>query len=120
MKAQKAFLGDINTTPRYDIFLYLSDGNENSPKGFGALEHHKSTMVVMPEDECQEELAKGMIDVVSHEFFHIVTPLRFILKMFIILIITTQHFLNILWMYEGVTEYFANFISSKSRIDFRR
>ncbi|MCB0436911.1 MAG: peptidase M61, partial [Mangrovimonas sp.] len=27
MDAQKAFLGDINSTPRYDIFLYLSRGD---------------------------------------------------------------------------------------------
>ena len=54
-----------------------------------------------------ERLEKSMIDVVSHEFFHIITPLTvhseeihdfdyYEPKM-------SQH----LWMYEGTTEYFA-------------
>lgn len=108
MKAQKAFLGDINTTPRYDIFLYLSDGKADSAKGFGALEHHKSTMVVMPEDEPEEDLAKDMIETVSHEFFHIVTPLTVHSEDIQYFDYNNPTFSKHLWMYEGVTEYFAN------------
>ncbi|WAC02550.1 hypothetical protein N7U66_02275 [Lacinutrix neustonica] len=48
MQAQKTYLGDVNSTPRYDIYLYLSEGKPESPKGFGALEHHTSTVVVLP------------------------------------------------------------------------
>jgi len=33
MQAQKNYLGDVNATPRYDIYLYLSEGNADSPKG---------------------------------------------------------------------------------------
>jgi predicted metalloprotease with PDZ domain len=75
MEAQKTYMGDINSTARYDIFLYLSEMNETSPTGFGALEHHTSTVVVMPEQMPFEALASSLIDIVSHEFFHIVTPL---------------------------------------------
>ncbi len=107
MEAQKAFLGAINSTPRYDIFLYLSDGSEKAPKGFGALEHHKSTMVVMPEDYTEEDLAEGMIDVVSHEFFHIVTPLSVHSEDVHYFDYNNPTFSKHLWMYEGVTEYFA-------------
>lgn len=107
MKAQKSFLGDINSTPRYDIFLYLSDGSKTSPKGFGALEHHKSTMVVMPEDESEEDLAKDMIETVSHEFFHIVTPLTVHSEDIQYFDYNNPTFSKHLWMYEGVTEYFA-------------
>jgi hypothetical protein len=39
----------------------------------------------------KEELVKSMMDVVSHEFFHIVTHLAFILKKSKILIIMTQN-----------------------------
>jgi predicted metalloprotease with PDZ domain len=59
---------------------------------------------MMPNDALTKELK----DVVSHEFFHIVTPLT----------IHSQEIQNFdynapkmsehLWMYEGVTEYFAN------------
>ena len=107
MKAQKAFLGDINATPRYDVFLYLSDGSEDAPKGFGALEHHKSTVVVMLEEETEEQLAEGMIDVVSHEFFHIVTPLSVHSEDVHYFDYNQPTFSKHLWMYEGVTEYFA-------------
>jgi predicted metalloprotease with PDZ domain len=107
MEAQKRFLGDINSTPRYDIFLYLSDGSEKAPKGFGALEHHKSTVVVMPEAYPAEHLDEGMIDVVSHEFFHIVTPLSVHSEDVHYFDYNNPTFSKHLWMYEGVTEYFA-------------
>jgi predicted metalloprotease with PDZ domain len=107
MQAQKAYLGDINTTPRYDIYLYLSEGKEDSPKGFGALEHHTSTVVVLPESSNAERLASSMIDVVSHEFFHIVTPLSVHSEDVHYFDYNTPTFSKHLWMYEGVTEYFA-------------
>jgi predicted metalloprotease with PDZ domain len=53
------------------VLLYLQDPNRR--KGFGALEHPTATTVVLPEMMPREELVKSMKDVVSHEFFHIVT-----------------------------------------------
>ncbi|MCB4808331.1 peptidase M61 [Tamlana sp. 62-3] len=107
MKAQKAYLGDINSTPRYDIYLYLSEGKEDSPKGFGALEHHTSTVVVLPEAMDDEALAESMTDVVSHEFFHIVTPLSVHSEDVHYFDYNNPTFSKHLWMYEGITEYFA-------------
>ncbi|EGV44855.1 peptidase M61 [Bizionia argentinensis JUB59] len=107
MEAQKTYLGDINSTPRYDIYVYLSDGEEGSPKGFGALEHHTSTTVVMPESMPSEALDASMIDIVSHEFFHIVTPLSVHSDDVHYFDYHTPTFSKHLWMYEGVTEYFA-------------
>lgn len=108
MQAQKQYLGDLNTTPRYDIFLYLSPQGEGSPKGFGALEHHKSTVVVFPENSPAEALAQSMTDVISHEFFHIVSPLTLHSEDVHYFDYNTPTFSKHLWMYEGVTEYFAN------------
>ena len=107
MQAQKQFLGNINATPRYDIYLYLSDGKEESPKGFGALEHHTSTVVVLQEAMDEAALASSMIDVVSHEFFHIVTPLSVHSEDIHYFDYNNPTFSKHLWMYEGVTEYFA-------------
>ncbi len=107
MQAQKTYLGDINATPRYDIYLYLSEGKDDSPKGFGALEHHTSTVVVLPESMEKEALAESMIDVVSHEFFHIVTPLSVHSEDVHYFDYNNPTFSKHLWMYEGVTEYFA-------------
>ncbi|SEE17295.1 Predicted metalloprotease, contains C-terminal PDZ domain [Tenacibaculum sp. MAR_2010_89] len=107
MQAQKAYLGSVNSTARYDIYLYLSDGSEKAPKGFGALEHHTSTVVVLPEGMPDNALAKSMIDVVSHEFFHIVTPLSVHSEDVHYFDYNQPTFSKHLWMYEGVTEYFA-------------
>tara|TARA_R110002124_G_scaffold194919_2_gene361966 strand:+ start:5157 stop:7052 length:1896 start_codon:yes stop_codon:yes gene_type:complete len=108
MQAQKAYLGDMNSTPRYDIYLYLSEGNETSPRGFGALEHQTSTVVVLPEQMQDAQLSQTMIDVVSHEFFHIVTPLSVHSEDVHYFDYYQPTFSKHLWMYEGVTEYFAS------------
>ncbi|MBF8151031.1 peptidase M61 [Winogradskyella sp. F6397] len=107
MEAQKSYLGDVNATPRYDIYLYLSRGDETSPKGYGALEHHTSTVVVFDENSSLEALKASMIDVVAHEFFHIVTPLSVHSEDVHYFDYNTPTFSKHLWMYEGVTEYFA-------------
>ena len=108
MEAQKAYLGDMNSTPRYDVFLYLSTGNEDAPQGYGALEHHTSTVVVLPEWLSPADLDESMIDVVSHEFFHIVTPLTVHSEDVHDFDYYAPTFSKHLWMYEGVTEYFAS------------
>ncbi|WP_138434081.1 M61 family metallopeptidase [Winogradskyella algicola] len=107
MQAQKKYLGDINSTARYDIYLYLSDGSDTAPKGMGALEHHTSTVVVLPESSSKEGLAASIIDVVAHEFFHIVTPLSVHSEDVHYFDYNKPTFSKHLWMYEGVTEYFA-------------
>lgn len=108
MAAQKAYLGDINTTNRYDILVYLSGQGPGNPQGFGALEHHTSTVVVLPEYINKEYLEQTMTDVVSHEFFHIVTPLSVHSEDIHYFDYHKPTFSKHLWMYEGLTEYFAN------------
>ncbi|NJB70991.1 putative metalloprotease with PDZ domain [Saonia flava] len=108
MSAQKAFLGEINTTKEYNILLYLSTLEETDASGFGALEHHTSTVVVLPEAMPKERLEQAMVDVVSHEFFHIVTPLNVHSKEIQYFDFNDPKMSQHLWMYEGTTEYFAN------------
>ncbi len=108
MGAQKAFLGDIDGTKEYNILLYLSKMDETDATGFGALEHHTSTVVVLPETMSKERLEQVMVDVVSHEFFHIVTPLTVHSKEIQFFDFNDPKMSQHLWMYEGTTEYFAN------------
>ena len=110
MKAQKAFLGDANDTSSYDILLHLMDMDALKYFGgmMGALEHHTSTTVVFADAMGPGEITQNLIDVVSHEFFHTLTPLN----------VHSEEIHNFeynrplmskhLWMYEGTTEYFAN------------
>lgn len=107
MTAQKKFLGNINTTKKYSVLLYLSTMNKDA-LGFGALEHPTSTTVVFPEMMPQEQLNTLMKDVVSHEFFHIVTPLTIHSWEIQNFDFNAPKMSKHLWMYEGVTEYFAN------------
>ncbi|OOG78327.1 peptidase M61 [Flavobacterium sp. A45] len=108
MTAQKTFLGKVNSTKKYTVILYLSTMAPTDAKGFGALEHPTATTVVMPEMMPKDELVKQMKDVVSHEFFHILTPLTIHSKEIQYFDYNAPKMSQHLWMYEGVTEYFAN------------
>jgi predicted metalloprotease with PDZ domain len=107
MRAQKTFLGAVNSNKKYTVLLYLSTMKQDA-KGFGALEHNSSTTVVFPEMMPTGMLGKQLIDVVSHEFFHIVTPLGVHSNEIHNFDFNTPKMSQHLWMYEGVTEYFAN------------
>lgn len=107
MKAQKTYLGDLNATKKYSILLYLSTSEPTDAQGFGALEHHTSTVVVLPEGIPLASLDEAMLDVVSHEFFHTLTPLTVHSKEIHNFSFNAPKMSQHLWMYEGVTEYFA-------------
>ncbi|MFY8214859.1 MAG: peptidase M61 [Flavobacterium sp.] len=109
MVAQKTFLGSFNANKKYSVLIYLSDmQKETDARGFGALEHPTCTTVVMPEAMGKDELAEQLKDVVSHEFFHIVTPLTIHSNEIHYFDFNSPKMSQHLWMYEGVTEYFAN------------
>ena len=106
--AQKKFLKKFNTTKKYSILIYLSELKKTDPKGFGALEHPTVTTVVLPEMMELSELGEQLKDIVSHEFFHIITPLTIHSKEIHDFDYNIPKMSKHLWMYEGVTEYFAN------------
>ncbi len=106
--AQKKFLGDMNTNKKYAIMLYLAGNDGPHIKGFGALEHHESTSVVLPEMMPKEAIDKTITDVVSHEFFHTVNPLKTHSEEIHYFDYADPKMSQHLWMYEGGTEYFAN------------
>ncbi len=107
MTAQKKFLGNIDNTDKYAILLYLADEGKLDARGTGALEHNNSTVVVFSEDISLENLEQSIVDVVSHEFFHILTPLNVHSEEIHNFNFNDPKMSKHLWMYEGVTEYFA-------------
>ena len=109
VQAQSNFLEGFKTTNEYNILLYLFDPEVYKWSSFGALEHLSSTTVVYPETFTKERLADGMINgTVSHEFFHIVTPLSVHSEEIHSFDFNKPNMSKHLWMYEGITEYFAN------------
>ena len=109
VEAQTNFLEGFKTTNEYNILLYLFDPKVYKWNSFGALEHLSSTTVVYPENYSKKQLANGMINgTVSHEFFHIVTPLSVHSEQIHSFDFNKPNMSKHLWMYEGITEYFAN------------
>jgi len=113
MNAQKSFMGNINSTKKYSILLYLSEYNTTDASGFGALEHNNSTVVVMPERSPKKILEESLIDIVAHEFFHIITPLTIHSEEIHNFDYNAPKMSKHLWMYEGTTEYFAQLFQIK-------
>lgn len=101
-------MGDINNTDKYAILLYLAEDDKPDAGNFGALEHHTSTVVVLSESMPKEALENSLTDIVSHEFFHIITPLSVHAEEIHYFDYNDPKMSEHLWMYEGVTEYFAN------------
>ena len=109
VQAQSNFLKGFKTTNEYNILLYLFDPEIYKWNSFGALEHLSSTTVVYPESFTKKQLANGMINgTVSHEFFHIVSPLSVHSEEIHSFDFNEPKMSKHLWMYEGITEYFAN------------
>nr|WP_246615992.1 peptidase M61 [Aquimarina litoralis] len=107
IRAQKNFLGYIDTTKKYSVLLYLSSAKSNDAKGFGALEHNTSTVVVLPESIPLKLLNESLTDIVSHEFFHIVTPLNIHSEEIHHFDYNNAKMSKHLWLYEGTVEYFS-------------
>lgn len=129
--ASQQFLGEL-PVKNYNFLVYVKDFSKykdviagkgglfkkfkafKNLKGqaFGALEHPTASLYFMP-DFGNDEYVQQMKDVCIHEFLHIVTPLN----------LHSQHIGNFnymnpvmskhLWLYEGITEYFAGLIQLK-------
>lgn len=110
MTAQKAFLGNANSTKQYDVLLYLATPEEITQFNgiLGALEHHTSTVVVFADSSPADSMKESITDVVSHEFFHTLTPLNVHSEEIHYFDYNNPKLSQHLWMYEGATEYFSN------------
>lgn len=105
LNATKSYLGGTLPVDRYAFLIYLLDRTSGSG-GYGALEHSYSSLYSLPEFN-PAFLAQTIRDVAAHEFLHIITPLNIHAEQ-----IGNFDFINPemsihLWLYEGVTEYFA-------------
>ena len=102
--AQKAYLGKINNTKKYAVLNYITTNAKDDAHGIGALEHNTSTTAIFMENM----KAKDLFHVISHEFFHTLTPLNVHSKEIQDFDFNEPKMSQHLWMYEGFTEYFAN------------
>jgi predicted metalloprotease with PDZ domain len=101
--AQKEYLGGDLPVNKYAFIFYFTDKPVYS---YGALEHSGSSFYFMPERPI-EEMNQQLRDFAAHEFFHIVTPLTIHSEEIDNFDYNDPKMSQHLWLYEGVTEYFA-------------
>jgi predicted metalloprotease with PDZ domain len=109
LMAQKEYLGGELPVNKYAFIFYFTDKPVLS---YGALEHSYSSMYYMPEQTI-DEMKQGLRDMAAHEFFHIVTPLTVHAEQIENFDYNTAKLSEHLWMYEGVTEFFAGDVQLK-------
>jgi predicted metalloprotease with PDZ domain len=106
--------GRIFTAPNPSLKDLLAFARQLRGKGFGALEHGNSSVYFLPDfgvSGVEGLSVESMIkDVAIHEFMHIITPLglhsQHIGDFDFVDPVMSRH----LWLYEGITEYFAGLI----------
>ena len=106
LMAQKEFLGGKLPVDKYAFIFYFTDKPVLS---YGALEHSYSSFYYMPEMPI-EQMNQQLRDFAAHEFFHIVTPLTVHSEEIGDFDFNDPEMSRHLWMYEGVTEYFASLV----------
>lgn len=105
-KAVAAFLGTM-PVDRYAFLInvwYPDTMSNAATKGaFGALEHSYSSLYFM-----HPEMMKDVKDIAAHEFLHILMPLNLHSEEIETFDFRTPNMSRHLWLYEGMTEYFAH------------
>lgn len=109
LEAQKEYLGGNLPVNKYAFIFYFTDQPVTS---YGALEHSYSSFYYMPEQTI-EEMNQQLRDFAAHEFFHIVTPLTIHSEEIADFNFNDPKMSQHLWLYEGVTEYFAGNVQVK-------
>jgi predicted metalloprotease with PDZ domain len=106
LNAAKNYMGGKLPVNKY-AFLYYFNSEQPTVKGQGAWEHSYSSFYSLPELP-EKGFIGQIIDVSSHEFFHIVTPLNIssqqVREFNFNKTVLSKH----LWLYEGSTEYDAH------------
>ncbi|WP_158021870.1 M61 family metallopeptidase [Flammeovirga pacifica] len=103
--AQEAFLKGKLPTDRYTFIIYLTD-EPGISGAMGALEHWNSSFYFLPYGS-PNRILRIIQDIAAHEFFHIITPLSIHSEEIANFDYMEPKMSEHLWLYEGVTEYFA-------------
>jgi predicted metalloprotease with PDZ domain len=103
LQASANYLGGALPVDKYAVLIYCVDP-KSVEGGYGALEHHKSTVLYMPEVN-SDFFYKGVQDITAHEFFHIITPLNIHSEQIHNFDFINPEMSKHIWFYEGVTEY---------------
>ncbi|MGZ8511599.1 MAG: M61 family metallopeptidase, partial [Chitinophagaceae bacterium] len=90
-------------------FIYYFNSEQKPLSSSGAWEHSYSSFYSVQEQP-QEESISMLVDISSHEFFHIVTPLTISSKEVKEFNFNETVLSKHVWLYEGSTEYYAHHV----------
>ncbi len=115
LDAARQYLGGKLPADKYAFLFYFKDPTlkHSFPMGLaGALEHNTSSFYYLY--EVPQQLQKeGIVDIASHEFFHIISPLTISSKEVKEFNWNKAVLSKHLWLYEGVTEYTSHHVQVK-------
>ncbi len=114
LDAAAEYLGGELPADKYCVIIYTVS-LDNASNSYGALEHHTSTVLYMPEFP-GPQFYSGVRDITSHEFFHIVTPLGIHSQQIADFNFIDPDMSRHIWLYEGVTEYNSHLVQVRSNI----
>jgi predicted metalloprotease with PDZ domain len=108
LQGSKDYLGGRLPVDKY-AFIYYFNGEQKTLGITGAWEHSYSSFYALNESP-EKKIIENVVDISSHEFFHIVTPLtissREVKEFNFNETVLSRH----VWLYEGSTEYTAHHV----------
>lgn len=110
------FFGKLPVDEYYFIMYFpeYKKGPITQFGGYGALEHSYCSFYFIPELDNQERIKSMVLSIAAHEFLHILTPLNIHSEEIHDFDFRNPKMSQHLWMYEGVTEYFAHLIQLRT------
>lgn len=115
--ATHRFLGKM-PVERYSFIMYFADPSRSDIVhniiSAGALEHSYCSVYFLLEPHTMESLESIIQHTAAHEFLHILVPLHLHSREIDDFDFRNPKMSEHLWLYEGVTEYFANLSRLKS------
>jgi predicted metalloprotease with PDZ domain len=104
---QRDYLGGALPVKDYTFLIYHNPSDrEGSSMGDG-LEHSASTLILLCMPLDPEAIARSVFGIASHEFFHTILPLSIHSEEIERYDFNAPRMSRHLWLYEGMTEYFA-------------
>ncbi|MBE3556208.1 MAG: M61 family metallopeptidase [Firmicutes bacterium] len=111
IEAAAQMMGGLPYT-RYLFLLHLSD------RRGGGLEHRNSTSIIVERWQFGEENSyRQMLRLFTHEYFHLWNVKRIRPQTFWAFDYTREQYTHLLWLHEGVTDYYAELLPYRAGIE---
>jgi predicted metalloprotease with PDZ domain len=104
---QRDYLGGTLPVKDYTFLIYHHPNEEEGSMMGDGLEHSASTLILLCMPLDPEMIAFSVYGIASHEFFHTILPLSVHSEEIAQYDFNNPRMSRHLWLYEGMTEYFA-------------